>query len=401
MVFLKALVAISVLVTARGVQIWPKHLRRHHLRRVQHAKTVQGHLFDEFVTSFKRPYEKGSEEYALRRELFETRLLEISHKNRRPHRRWTAGVNGLTDRTDAELARLRGWRGSRSQRHRASLLGHNSAPAKNASAPEKLPKEVSWMHLKASQLILDQGSCGSCWAVVTANIVRAHHEIKFGGDSPQLSVQELLNCVPNPRECGGQGGCSGATIELGLQWIKGNGLSLEESVPYFAGQSGSEEKCARPSLAQSDKANVLAGEALGMTGFYKLPENRMEPLMRALLTGPVGIAVAADGWSSYVSGVFDDCVPDAIMDHAVTLVAYGEEDDTKYWTIQNSWGDHFGEDGFIRVLRHEPKAANDAEEAFCGTDNQPEVGSGCKGGPASVRVCGMCGILYDSVQPIF
>ena len=53
----------------------------------------------------------------------------------------------------------------------------------------------------------------------------------------------------------------------------------------------------------------------------------------------------------------------------------------------------FGENGKIRLLRQ------DAEEDYCGTDNQPELGTACEGGPASVRVCGQCGILYDNVVP--
>jgi cathepsin X len=37
--------------------------------------------------------------------------------------------------------------------------------------------------------------------------------------------------------------------------------------------------------------------------------------------------------------------------HAVSIVGYGEEDGQKYWKVRNSWGEHWGEDGFFRVCR--------------------------------------------------
>merc|ERR1719393_775056 len=120
-----------------------------------------------------------------------------------------------------------------------------------------------------------------------------------------------------------------------------------------------------------------------MTGWEMLPKNQLEPLMRALVErGPVAVSVAATEWNSYESGIF---------------VAYGKDasSNTKYWTIQNSWGNDWGENGHIRLLRH------DSSDAYCGTDDKPEVGTACKGETDPVPVCGMCGVLFDSVVPHF
>jgi len=38
--------------------------------------------------------------------------------------------------------------------------------------------------------------------------------------------------------------------------------------------------------------------------------------------------------------------------HDISIVGYGVTDDgQKYWTVRNSWGSHWGEDGFFRVCR--------------------------------------------------
>lgn len=43
--------------------------------------------------------------------------------------------------------------------------------------------------------------------------------------------------------------------------------------------------------------------------------------------------------------------PKVISAHAVKIIGWGEEDHIPYWTVGNSIGTNFGEEGFIRVLR--------------------------------------------------
>ena len=68
--------------------------------------------------------------------------------------------------------------------------------------------------------------------------------------------------------------------------------------------------------------------------------------------GPIacGIAVPA-ALENYTSGIFEDTTGDKNIVHDISIVGYGVEDGKKYWTVRNSWGTHFGEDGFVRVIR--------------------------------------------------
>ncbi len=37
--------------------------------------------------------------------------------------------------------------------------------------------------------------------------------------------------------------------------------------------------------------------------------------------------------------------------HSVKIVGWGEQDNTTYWTVQNSWGEDFGDNGFFKIVR--------------------------------------------------
>jgi C1A family cysteine protease len=59
----------------------------------------------------------------------------------------------------------------------------------------------------------------------------------------------------------------------------------------------------------------------------------------------MAVRVDATNWSSYRSGIFDNC--DYNINHAVFLV--GSSDSA--WTIKNSWGASWGEQGYIRLKK--------------------------------------------------
>lgn len=365
--------------------------------------------FGAFVDRYRRAYSEGSAEYGERKALYGRRVAGALAHNSDPGRRWDQGTNDHWDRTDQELQVLLGRRGAAGPLQHGGHSGglRSSFLSLRQGGPARvLPMEVSWANLTAARTVANQGACGSCWAITAAKVLEAHSEIHSPGPKHRtFSAQQLLDCVPNPRECGGQGGCSGATIELAFDFVMKNGLADEGEMPYAAEAracaaqaAGSDPLGPRSFLQQfRDLGRGRGAMEFQMASWHRLPENRLQPLMRALAEkGPVGVSVAADSWFTYEAGVFDACPRDAVVNHAVVLLGYGGDGaGNKYWLIQNSWGSDWGEGGRIRILRH------DDEEERCGTDSEPSAGSACKGGPAQVTVCGSCGILYDTAVPLF
>jgi cathepsin L len=370
--------------------------------------------FKAFMLQHGCTYEADSKEFEMRKAIFAKSTEEVRKHNRQTSN-YHVGINKLSDRTPEELARLRGWKNIRRPNSASrGSAGSLHLVSTNVSVTE-LPREHSWTHLTTVKEVQDQGGCGSCWAFAAATVLRAHSEI-WMKDPRRFSVQQIISCTQNPEECGGTGGCQGATAELAMDYVLKHGCQTEDELPYTAKDS----ECPASLLQEepTEPGSYPASASLGMLGWTKLPENKVNPVKLALVTkGPVGVSISAgDAWNRYAGGVLDDCVQDAVIDHAVVLIGYGSRKSTssltsydafaeapveaglKYWHLQNSWGTDWGEKGYLRMLRRE----DDFEESKqCGIDNDPQIGSGCKGGPSEVRVCGMCGLLYDTVIPHF
>jgi len=374
-------------------------------RRSKAKAELDSYTFERFLKDFDRDLAPGSAEYHRRAGLFEASLLQVRAKNARnaaEGRLWTAGVNPFMDWTQNERAALNGYKPSAARsagrpagvaflsskmrgfaRDAANMTWGWEASLSDTAAA--VSTESGGWSADAGPLLRDQGNCGSCWAISAVEALEA--QLQKQGVSGTVAAQALLNCVPNPQHCGGSGGCDGATGELAYAFVRDYGVPMESEYPYHARtQSCPQQPMSAPFSVKHSRVRV--------DGWTALPSNKQEPLMQALTQhGPVVVAVDANDWFDYQSGIFDGCMKDAILGHAVLAKGYGTSGANKYWLIQNSWGATWGEAGHIRLLRH------DDENSWCGIDNKPKEGVGCDGAPAEVKVCGSCGILYDPIYP--
>jgi len=193
-----------------------------------------------------------------------------------------------------------------------------------------------WRTKGAVNEVKDQKQCGSCWAFATvANVegVYFHQHQRL----LSLSEQELVSCDHTDN------GCNGGLPANAYQWLitKHRGLELESDYEYDA----ADEAC---TLVKS-KQRVFVHD------FMRVPPQSEGQMTRVLVKyGPLSIGLNADLLQMYTGGVMDpdemDCDPD-MLDHGVAIVAFGVDDGMKYWTIRNSWGNMWGEEGYFRISR--------------------------------------------------
>jgi cathepsin L len=176
-----------------------------------------------------------------------------------------------------------------------------------------LPASVDWRDKGVVTAVKNQGPCGSCWAFSASATLESHIAINTG-KLFNFSEQQMVDCTDNPNECGGTGGCSGATQDLAFAHIASTGITTSEAWPYKASQS----QC---SWGGGSKKPIAI-----INGYQDLPVNDYAALMNAVATrGPIAVSVAASQWATYGSGVFTGCkgASGSDVNHAVTLVGYG------------------------------------------------------------------------------
>jgi len=156
-----------------------------------------------------------------------------------------------------------------------------------------------------------------------------------------LSEQQLVDCSK------ANDGCNGGLMDRAFEFAETNALDTEAQYPY---------------MAKGGKCRSITGE-VKVTSFVDVTAKDPEALALAVSKGPVSIAVDANKWSMYSSGIFSNC--GTSLDHGVLLVGYGSENGKDYWLVKNSWGSSWGENGYIRLARD--MDSNDA--GTCGIQN--------------------------------
>merc|ERR1712176_267754 len=217
------------------------------------------------------------------------------------------GVNHLTDWTPEELAMLNGHKpdirsspstGSDSfmelDSDESACVSMNQSCVESSCCsqltcgieglcvPTKQALAFEWStELSTAHKIVEQGLCGSCWAVAATAALNLHAEIVSGKKFKKvLSSQSILACSPNKLECGGQGGCKGATAEVAYDWLKSmgarGGVQTIDIQPYTA----------RDGMCSSLKSFLRAAPepAVGIGGWKKIKENDAAEMMSTLVT---------------------------------------------------------------------------------------------------------------------
>ena len=205
--------------------------------------------------------------------------------------------------------------------------------------------------------------CGSCWA--HGSISALGDRIKIArnaeGIDINLSVQHLLNC-------GGVGSCHGGSVIGPYFWMhkisqQNAGVSYETSNPYLACSSESQigfcpnvdTTCTPMNVARTcstfppqGKCSAIAEYPNATIAEYGQISGQDAMQKEIFARGPIACGIDAAPILKYTSGIAT--MAGSQVDHVISVVGWGNDDkEGQYWIVRNSWGEYWGEMGYIRV----------------------------------------------------
>lgn len=282
-------------------------------------------LYDDFV-DYMITYDKqySYDEFMYRYDVFAENVQRIQEHNNNNHN-WKMEINAWTDRTWDEFAESRIGLNLPSNVFESESFAYIF----DESDYKQIPDYLDWRERGVVNPVKNQGRCGSCWAFSGVSAIESAHALKYN-QLYNLSEQQLVDCST------ADNGCNGGLMDDVFEYATRRALCTAEEYPYNA-HDGTCKPCKGVVRVQK---------------FVDITSRNEQDILKALLKQPLSVAIEADqrGFQFYTSGVFDgECGTN--LDHGVVLVGYGKENGLDYWLIRNSWGDDWGDEGYIKIRR--------------------------------------------------
>lgn len=226
--------------------------------------------------------------------------------------------------------------------------------SETARAAASLPESFDWRDVDGQNFVSpvrNQEQCGSCFSFASLAMLEARLRIATNNTVQKVfAPQDVVACSEYAQGCEG-----GFPYLIAGKYAEDFGVVEESCYPYV----GQDTTCSKEK-AKCRRYYATNYHYIG--GFYGACN---EELMRLALVnnGPLAIGFMVYGdFMSYKGGVYHHTGvensqlkynPFEITNHAVLVVGYGTDaaSGMDFWTVKNSWGTGWGEDGYFKILR--------------------------------------------------
>ncbi|XP_043547496.1 dipeptidyl peptidase 1 [Chiloscyllium plagiosum] len=221
---------------------------------------------------------------------------------------------------------------------------------------DTLPESWDWRNVDGVNYVTpvrNQGSCGSCYSFSSMGMLEARIRIQTNNtQTPILSPQQIVSCSQYSQGCDG-----GFPYLIAGKYAQDFGLVEEHCFPYVGMDT--------PCTIKKSCYRYYTSQYYYVGGFYGAC-NEAAMKLELVKNGPVSVAFEVYGdFMNYHGGIYhhtglrDSFNPFELTNHAVLLIGYGSDSQTKenYWIVKNSWGTQWGENGYFRILRGSDECA--------------------------------------------
>jgi cathepsin X len=235
--------------------------------------------------------------------------------------------------------------------------------------------------------------CGSCWAHGAVSALSDRIKIARNGVTPDvnLAIQYILNCGVEVA-----GSCNGGSHLGAYKFIKDSGyIPYDTCLAYEACSSDSTEDDCRGRDYSCKPINICrtcstftsnGGKCVGLDYFpnatvseYGSVKGYHNMMSEIYNRGPIACGINANAILQYGGGVYDNGTESKEIDHIISITGWGYDNSTgkQYWNVRNSWGEYWGEMGYIRVVLGENQLGTEADCAWATPGSWTEANYPC------------------------